>query len=198
MYDYRTMTPEQRRAVVEERRKRGFPWHGPPHPEAPGAFRIVTAACYEHRKVLNSTKRLEWFERELLHVLRDAALSCAAWCVLPNHYHVLVQVADIRTFARLLGQLHGRTAFTMNDEDGARGRKVWYRCQDRCMRSEGHFYASLNYIHNNPVRHGYVVKWQDWPFSSAHWYLDTRGRDWLVRIWQAYPPLNYGATWDTF
>jgi putative transposase len=198
MYEYRNMTPEQRRAVVEQRRQRGFPWHGPPHPEAAGAYRIVTAACYEHRKVLNSVKRLEWFEGELLLVLRDAELSCAAWCVLPNHYHVLVQVADMRTFARSLGQLHGRTAFTMNDQDGTCGRKVWYRCQDRCMRSEGHFFASLNYIHNNPVKHGYVLKWQDWPFSSAHWYLDTRGRDWLVQIWQAYPLMNYGDKWDAF
>jgi len=31
MYEYRKLTPEQKRRVVEERRARGFPAHAPPH-----------------------------------------------------------------------------------------------------------------------------------------------------------------------
>lgn len=66
------------------------------------------------------------------------------------------------------------------------------------MRSERHFYASLNYIHHNPVKHGYVERWQDWPFSSADWYLAMKGRDWLVDVWRNYPVRDYGAKWDDF
>lgn len=123
-------------------------------------------------------------------------MACAAWCVLTNHYHVLIQVTNMRQLARALGQFHGRTSLTINQEDGQRGRKVWYRCQDRCMRSEAHYYATLNYIHNNPVKHGYVASWHAWPFSSFHWYLQTHGRDWLVDLWRQYPVLNYGDAWD--
>jgi len=84
----------------------------------------------------------------------------------------------------------------MNGEDGERGRQVWYRAQDRLMRSEAHYGATLNYIHNNPVKHGYVKKWTDWPYSSVHWYLETKGRDWLLDLWRDYPVLNYGDKWD--
>jgi putative transposase len=198
MYAYRNLTPAQQRGVVAERQRRGFPWHSPPHPEALGAYRLVSAACYEHRHLLHTPESLEWFERELLSTLAEAAQTCAGWCVLSNHYHALVQITDMHRFARALGRLHGRTSFQMNLEDGQRGRKVWYRCQERCMRSEAHYYVTLNYVHNNPVKHGYVEKWQAWPCSSFHWYLQTYGRDWLLDLWREYPVLHYGAAWDNF
>jgi putative transposase len=196
MYTYRKLTAQQQAEMVTERMHRGFPWHGPPHPEAPKEYCIVTATCYEHRKILNSPQRLAWFEDSLLAALKDLRIPCAAWCVLPNHYHVLVQTTDMRAVARGLGQLHGRSSFQLNREDNRRGRQVWYRCQDRVMRSEAHYYTSLNYIHHNPVKHGYVKKWQEWPFSSVHWYLAAKGRDWLVELWREYPVLDYGKGWD--
>ncbi len=85
----------------------------------------------------------------------------------------------------------------MNKQDGIQGRRVWYRSQDRVMRSRRHFFTSLNYIHNNAVKHGYVKKWQDWAFSSVHWYLEHKGREWLLDLWREYPVLNYGEKWDT-
>jgi len=66
------------------------------------------------------------------------------------------------------------------------------------MRSDGHFWTTINYIHNNPIKHGYVSQWQAWPFSSFHWYLQTHDRDWLLDLWKSYPVLNYGAGWDDF
>jgi putative transposase len=198
MYSYRKLTAAQQRALVVERRERGFPWHGPPHPEAPGEFRIVTGACYEHRHILHSDQRLRWFEQELHTVLKSLGTPCAAWVVLPNHYHVLVRINEMREFSTAIGRLHGKTSFEMNREDGRRGRRVWYRCQDRCMRSEGHFFATLNYIYNNPVKHGYAKQWQDWQYSSVHSYLQQNGRDWLLSHWRTFPILEYGRGWDDF
>jgi putative transposase len=134
----------------------------------------------------------------LLTTLQELRGACAAWCVLSNHYHVLVQIGDIRFFTKTLGQLHGRTSHQMNAEDGQRGRQVWHRAQDRCMRSERHFYTTLNYIHNNPVKHGYVTRWPAWPFSSFPWYLQTYGREWVYDVWREYPVNRYGAAWDNF
>lgn len=198
MYRYRRMTREQRQACVDHRRDRGFPWHSPPHPEAPGEYRIVTATCFEHAHLLDTSDRLQWFENELLTTLKECGTPCAAWCVLPNHYHLLVGIVSMSSFSRELGRLHGRTSRALNLRDNTAGRRVWFRCQDRCMRSERHFYASLNYIHHNPVKHGYVERWQDWPFSSADWYLAMKGRDWLVDVWRNYPVRDYGAKWDDF
>lgn len=139
MYEYRNLPPEEQAKLVLERRRRGYPWHGPPHLEAPGEFRIITATCFEHRKILSTPARLAWFEDELLKEIRALEIECAAWCVLPNHYHILVQIEDMRQVGAVLGRLHGRTSFQMNREDNERGRQIWCRCQDRVMRSERHF-----------------------------------------------------------
>jgi putative transposase len=196
MYEYRNWTARQREEALAERKQRGYPRHGPPHIDASGHWRIVTGACYEHAIMLPTAMRLAWFEDELLRHIQNQRVPCAAWVVLPNHYHILVKIDDMKQFSRTQGQLHGRTSLQMNREDDEAGRKVWHRCQDRCMRGEAHYYTTLNYLHNNPVKHGYVKKWGDWPYSSFHWYLEKKGRDWLMDLWREYPVLNYGDKWD--
>lgn len=196
MYDYRKWTPEQRDAAIAQRKLQGYPWHSPPHLDGSGQFHIVTGACYEHASILKTTRRLEWFEKEIINHIKDQGLACAGWVVLPNHYHLLVKIDDMQQFSRAQGQLHGRTSFQINREDNEIGRKVWFRFQDRCMSGEAHYFTTLNYIHNNPVKHDYVEKWGDWPYSSFHWYLKEKGRDWLLELWRDYPVLNYGDGWD--
>ena len=48
---------------------------------------------------------------------------------------------------------------------------------ERQFFSYRHFWATVNYIHNNPVHHGHVDKWQDWPWSSATDFLERVGRE---------------------
>jgi putative transposase len=64
------------------------------------------------------------------------------------------------------------------------------------MKSERHFWATLNYVHHNPVKHRYVKRWVDWPWSSAARYLEEVGREEAERIWSEYPVLDYGKQWD--
>jgi putative transposase len=51
------------------------------------------------------------------------------------------------------------------------GERVWQiRYYDRGIRSEIELVQKINYIHNNPVKSGFVEKPLDWVFSSAKWY----------------------------
>jgi putative transposase len=136
------------------------------------------------------------FTQSLHATLEAATKSVFAWCVLPNHYHLLVETMNLRETTRLIGQFHGRTSFAWNNEDIARGRICFHGISDRRMRSDRHFWPTMNYIHNNPVHHGLVVTWTDWPWSSAHEFLAKVGREEAVRIWRDYPVLDYGTKWD--
>ena len=136
------------------------------------------------------------FARELLALFAANGSQTFAWCVLPNHYHVLLEALDIKLLLHGLGVLHGRTSHAWNGEEKMRGRKVFFRAVERAMRSERHYWATLNYIHHNPVRHGYVERWTDWPWSSATEYLAQIGMDQAKRIWRDYPVGDYGKDWD--
>jgi putative transposase len=196
MYNWRQMTDLQRAEVLRLRQQLGQPWHGPPHGLEAHWYHI-SAACYEHAPIAGeSPERMADFERELLLVLRNECEQVSAWCLLPNHYHALVQAVSLRNVRACLGQLHGHTAFIWNQQEGLRGRTCWHRCLPKSVRSERHRWATLNYIHHNPVHHGYVRCWQDWPFSSAAAFLAAVGRARAEELWRRYPVLDFGAGWD--
>ena len=196
MYDYRKMTPEERAAVVAERIARGYPWHAPPHFEEGVNTYILTAACFEHQEILTTASRLDEFTEALVRgIEHEVNGNLYAWVVLPNHYHLLAEV-DLADFRVWIGRLHNGKSTQWNREDGCPGRKVWYRFSDRKIRSDRHFYASVNYIHYNPAKHGYVNKATDWPWCSVHEYLDRVGRDTLAEWWRKYPIRDYGKGWD--
>ena len=54
----------------------------------------------------------------------------------------------------------------------------------------------MNYVHHNPVRHGYAKLWLDWPFSSAQEFLAGMTRAEAERVWRDCPLEDYGKGWD--
>mgnify|MGYP005728519891 CR=1 FL=1 len=197
MYEWRKMTPKQREATLKLRKQRGYPWHSPPHLPGETNFYHITAACYEHKSIIGTNpKRMYSFVDSLLKTAKEYATATYAWCVLSNHYHIFVQTDDLKRFEKELGKLHGRNSYNWNGEENCRGRKVWYNMADRYIRSERHFWTTVNYIHNNPVHHGYIKKWQEWPFSSAIDFIRKVGREKAIELWREYPLKNYGKGWD--
>jgi REP-associated tyrosine transposase len=135
-------------------------------------------------------------ESDVLEVCSECDTEVHAWCILPNHYHLLVNTDNVINLRKSLGRFHGRSSYFWNKQDEKKGRKVWFNSFERPMRSERHFWASINYIHNNPVHHWYAKRWQDWPWSSAADFLERVGRERAAEIWKGYPLLEYGKDWD--
>jgi putative transposase len=198
VYLWRQLTPEQQARVLVWRKENKRPWHAPPH--RPNCFHRhfhITAACYEHRPHIGlSPERMDAFSEALLAVLAAHAARTVAWCVLPNHCHALVETPNVLRLVWELGRFHGRTSHAWNGEEGTRGRQVFHRAVERAMRSERHFWATVNYVHHNPVHHGYARLWTDWPWSSARDYLREVGREEAERIWRDFPVRDYGQGWD--
>jgi len=196
MYPYRRLTPEQRADLVERRLNQGHPPHSPPHPVRDQPFYLLTAACYDHECHMRSQPRRQQVLDALFEQFVANGMEMRAWVVLPNHYHLLVQVTDFDAVGSALRLVHGPTARQWNREDVTPGRKVWYRFADRAIRSERHYYVTLNYIHYNPVKHGWGQSPYDWPESSVHWHLEHHSREWLRDLWVRHPVRDYGRGWD--
>ncbi len=200
MYEWRKMTDEERAEVLRLRKGRKLPWHSPPRVKYSGFVSIIfTASCYEHFPIIGvSPERMRECEEELFEICQKTTSKLYAWCILPNHYHLLFRTEKLEELKAKVGKFHGRTARSWNLEDNRIGRKVWCNFFDRKIKSKRHLWASINYIHNNPVHHGYTNKWQDWAFSSANSYLESVGREEAIRIWKEYPVLDYGKDWDIY
>jgi putative transposase len=197
-YIWRQLTPAQRKEVLDWRKNNARPWHSPPHRPNYGHLHfLVSAACFEHASHIGfSPQRMDRFSTALLGLFEQHTAGTVAWCVLPNHYHALIEAPNILRLLYELGRLHGRTSHAWNGEENTRGRQVFHRATERFMRSERHFFATINYVHNNPVHHGYVRLWSDWPWSSAAEHLEKMGREEAKRVWREYPIRDYGKKWD--
>lgn len=200
MYYWRRLSDAQRQEAMEYRRLRKFPKHSPPHFDSDASLTyLITAACFEHVPIIGRTdSRMTDFETRLIDCCKSIASEIHSWCILPNHYHVLATTRRIKELRKEIGLLHGRTSFEWNGADKRRGRQVWHNCFERKMKSERHFFASLNYVLNNAVHRGYCDKWLDWPWSNVTEYLETVGSARALQIWNEYPILDYGAKWDIY
>jgi len=198
MYAWRNWTQEMREEVLQRRKLLNRPWHGPPHFTGHQTNQyLITGTCYEHSPIIGaSIERMDDFAKQMQNAFESVNAVIHVWCLLPNHYHVLTTTPDLPALITHLGKLHGRMSFVWNGKDDTRGRTCWHRLTDRAMRSEAHFWTTVNYIHHNPVKHGLTSKWTDWPWSSAHDYLREKGKDAASLVWKAYPILDYGAKWD--
>ncbi|MGD1917929.1 MAG: transposase [Pleurocapsa sp.] len=191
MYEYRQLTSEQKAELVARRLARGFPPHSPPHPIRLQTFYLLTAACYEHKHLLSQSRRQQLLDL-IFEKFIEESMKIRAWVILSNHYHLLVYVNNFDRLGKLFNLIHGSTSRQWNLEDNTTGRKNWYCYSDRAIRSERYYYTTLNYIHYNPVKHGYVKSPYDWSESSVHLYLENYGRKWLRDAWVQYPLRGYG------
>jgi REP element-mobilizing transposase RayT len=99
-----------------------------------------------------------------------------AWVVMPNHAHVLIRVREGWELGMIVQSWKIYTGRRINElrQAGAwRSQRVWMReYWDRYIRTEGHFAAVVEYIHQNPVKAGFVARAEDWIWSSAREWSD--------------------------
>jgi REP element-mobilizing transposase RayT len=90
-----------------------------------------------------------------------------AWCLMPNHVHVLFEVMDGRSLSDIVGNWKSFTAHRANARLGRTGR-FWHADYfDRFMRNDEHLSQTIEYVEQNPVKAGLVARASDWTGSSA-------------------------------
>jgi putative transposase len=117
--------------------------------------------------------------KEKIHELAEAHYHLFAYCIMPNHVHLLIQsrlgkkLPEGGTTANYpitdaLRLLKGSTARKCNLELGRSGAFWTHESYDHFIRDEREFGNVIGYILNNPVKAGLVDGWMDWRFSYVH------------------------------
>jgi len=87
---------------------------------------------------------------------------------MPNHLHILINPLEGISLSDIMKNLKGYTARAINKYLGRSGH-VWQPDYfDRYIRGEEHFYKTVRYIENNPVKAGLVSSPEEWCFGSAY------------------------------
>lgn len=113
-----------------------------------------------------------------------------AYCLMPNHFHLLIRVKDekkliehfgkkagkdYRKLCRLLSQTYSNffNSYTKryNSKYQRRGSLFMRPFKAKKIGDLAYLITTFLYIHRNPVHHEFCSRCEDWPYSSYHAYL---------------------------
>jgi putative transposase len=149
-------------------------------PKSPGATWFFTVNLAERHGNRLLVERIDLLRQVFREVKAHHPFAIDAVVVLPEHLHCLwtlpVDDADFATrwalikagFSRQIPAGEGRSpSRVVRGERGIWQRRYW----EHRIRDERDFERHVDYIHWNPVKHGWVKRVVDWPHSSFHRFV---------------------------
>ena len=158
--------------------------HAPMHRLSEHGTYFVTAATLDKQPFFRGEDRLTLLEAELLKLAKQHDVVLEAWAVFSNHYHIVAHTSGVKNqLAAFLSHLHTSTASEVNRRDGTPGRDVWFNYWDTQLTFEKSYFARLNYVHQNAVKHGVVQVAKEYRWCSATWFEGTAPRSQVKTIY---------------
>lgn len=123
---------------------------------------------------------IDYFKQAYRRVWQDYPFESLAVCVLPEHLHAVWTLPPNDCHYSLRWQLIKRyfsyhfEAVKKRSESKIKHREkgIWQRrFWEHEIRNEQDLGKHIDYVHFNPVKHGYVKRVCDWQYSSFHRYV---------------------------
>jgi len=103
-----------------------------------------------------------------------------AYCLLPNHFHFLIQIKENENWIINSGTnkhisiqfatFFGTYTKSFNKRYLRTGVLYEGRYQRKLIVSDTQYFQTIIYIHQNPQKHGLVANYCEWPYSSYQYY----------------------------
>lgn len=124
--------------------------------DIPGLLQHVMVRGIERREIFNDDHDRESFVRRLSSLLVETETDCYAWCLMPNHVHLLIRPLrdKLGTFMKRL--LTGY-AVSHNLRHGRAGHLFQNRYKSIICEEESYLLELVRYIHLNPLRGGVLA-----------------------------------------
>lgn len=132
--------------------------------------------------------------RNLLAKNRGAAgVEIWAYCLMPNHVHLILVPSDVDGLSRLLRKTHSTYARQVNAENDWCGH-LWQERFHSFVMDEKHLLAAARYIELNPVRANLCEQPVEWRWSSCR----THMFDEADRLMPTRPMRGWVDDWASF
>jgi len=148
----------------------------------PGGTYFFTVNLLERYPNELLVRHIDTLRHAVRRVRRNYPFHIDAWVVLPDHLHAVWTLPPDdddyanrwRTikqhFPRAIEKTEYRSAVRIRrSERGVWQRRFW----EHAIRDDADYAAHVDYVHINPLKHGYVDSILDWPFSTFHGFVDV-------------------------
>jgi len=105
---------------------------------------------------------------------KETSFSIIAYCLMPNHIHLLLRQEDQDTPAKLMSRLHTAYAVYYNKKYKSIGHLFQGRYKQKIIKSDNYLIRLVSYIHRNPVKDMLVEAPEGYSWSSFRQYKKMR------------------------
>lgn len=147
--------------------------------EYPGAWYHVMNRGRRFESIFSDDRDYVLFIDLLIEISEMWNARIAAFCLMPNHYHLLVQTPDgnISRCMRHLNSVYTQRYNRSHKYDGSLFRG---RYKSILVSDDGYLLQVVRYIHRNPLRADIASDMRKYPWSSYNGYLSYAKKwDWL-------------------
>jgi len=162
----------------------------------------VIAAGIPHHITQRGNRRMPTFFRDedyqaYISLLSEWCKKCGveiwAYCLMPNHVHLVAVPESEDGLRRGIGEAHRRYSRMINFRENWRGH-LWQGRFASFPMDESYLLAAARYVEMNPVRAHLAPDAASWPWSSAHAHVAGTDDD-LVKV---APLLEIAGDWGLF
>ena len=112
--------------------------------------------------------------RRAKSTLENAPVRILAYCLMPNHYHFLLQGKEDQAIPRFIQRLFNSYTQAYNRQQDRSGTLFQGRAKHILVDKDEYLLHLARYIHLNPVRAGIVQRPGDWPYLNYLEWVDKR------------------------
>jgi putative transposase len=165
----------------------------------PGVAHHVTQRGNRREKVFSRKADYQRYLALLAQYAGEHGLAIRAWCLMPNHVHLVAVPAEASSLSAVLRPVHLRYAQEANRRHGVTG-VLWQGRFYSCPLDKDHYWAAVRYVERNPVRAGLVERAEAYAWSSAGGHCGLREDgltcqgpwpEWMADL----PPAECQARW---
>jgi putative transposase len=146
----------------------------------PNSIVFITQIVDQRKQIFTDESVIDLLKSTLRTVKLHHPFTMVGYVFMPDHFHLLVKPGKDSNFCRMMQSLKANFTKAYKMKLGITApTKFWQKSYwDHVIRSDTDFERHLDYIHYNPVHHGYVNRPEEWRHSS---FMQWRERG-------AYPP----------
>jgi putative transposase len=157
---------------------------------APGGCYFFTVVTHGRQRLFEDIRHIDRLREGMRRTLQKHPFAIDAIVILPDHLHTIWQLPENDGDFSLRWRLikHFLACNIAADTNGRGEKLVWQRrFWEHQIRNEEDWRRHLDYIHYNPVKHGYVSRPGDWPWGS---FAKAVKRGWYPADWGEQEPRN--------
>ncbi|MFA6028223.1 MAG: transposase [Elusimicrobiota bacterium] len=141
-----------------------------PRLSLPGTIHHLTSRGNNRQEIYFQPEDCRDFMAELAETKRRLPFELFAYCLMPNHFHLLVRVIQATT-SKFMQRLKSVYTHIINRRHGRNGHLFQGRFNSVHCDKDSQFLELLRYIHLNPVRAELVSSPDEWEWSGHLEYL---------------------------